>query len=117
MCSFVLFVPLRGLQWSSEETKSRLLVFPLRNTTWCPGRTRRLQLFLQLCQIYFNQLMQLDQYRFKLLRRHLVLVHLSLRWTRNRHALRTDNVGDTLTSRWRCVHIALARCCVAAQFA
>src|SRR5215203_5721775 len=60
-----------------------LLIAPLRNSSRCPGRARCLQLFLQLRQIDFNQLAQLGQHTFKILRSSSVLIVLSLGRTGN----------------------------------
>src|ERR1041385_2895368 len=90
-------------------TRIKLLIFPLRNASRCPWRARSFELLLELVQIDFDQLPQLAQHALEVLRRGVVLRDLCLSRTRDRHALRADNVTDTIVDRWRRVDVALTR--------
>src|SRR5260370_24070208 len=90
-------------------------ILPLRYATRRPGRPCRFHLFLQFCEIDFNQLAQLCERCLKLLRRHRVLVDLSLRRTRGGHALCADNPTDSFVDRRGRVDIALSRRGVTAE--
>ena len=92
-----------------------LLIVPVGTPSRRPGGARGLELFLQLRQIDFDQLPQLDQDCFEILCCRVVLIDLSLSRTRDGHALRADDVADSIVDRWRRVDVALACSSVATQ--
>ena len=76
-----------------------LTVFPLRNSSRCPRRAGGFHLFLQPRQIDFDQLTQLRERCFKILRRRCVLIDLRLRRARvdmrwRRRCTRTRSLID-----------------------
>ena len=86
-----------------------LLILPLGNPARRPGGAGGFHLFLKRLQIDFDQLPQLRQHTFEVLSRRVVLVELSLRRTRDRHALRAHDVADAIVDRWWRVDVALSR--------
>src|SRR5829696_6532397 len=66
----------------NRQSAMTSLIPPLRNSPRCPRCACCLQLFLQPRQVDFDQLAQLAQHGFEVLRRSSVLIVLSLSWTR-----------------------------------
>src|SRR5262245_47332765 len=75
----------------ATDNTDLLLILPFRHAAWSPWCARGFELFLELVQIDFDQLSQLAQHAFEVLRRGVVLRDLSLSRARDRHALRADN--------------------------
>src|ERR1051326_1191086 len=83
---------------SKPQMAKFLLIFPLRNATGCPRSTGGFKLFLESREIDFDQLSQLVQRGPEVSGRSIVLSDLSLRRTRDRHALRPLTSGPRWTS-------------------
>ena len=96
---------------------TRILRTPLGDASGRPWSACGFQLFFESQEINFDQLTQLAQDGFEILRGRVVLVVLRLRRTCSRHALRVDHVTDTIVNRRRRVHVALASCGVTTQSA
>src|ERR1043165_2121977 len=91
------------------------LILPLRNSSGCPWCAGGFQLFLQSRQIDFDQLPQLVESGFEVLRGGVVLSDLGLSRTRDGHSLRAHDVTDALVDRRRRVHVPLSRGVVTTQ--
>ena len=92
-----------------------LLISPLGDPSRSPGGACGLQLFFEPRQIDFDQLSQLGQHSFEVLRRGVVLRDLRLSRTRDRHALCANNISDAIVDGRRRVDVALPRCGVTTQ--
>src|SRR5947207_7476171 len=111
----VSLTALCGGKAATNTSEVSLLILPLGNATGCPGCARCFHLFLESCQVTFDQLPQLRQRCFKVLRCNCILIHLCLRRTRCRHALRPDDVADALADGRRQVDVTRSQRGIASQ--